>query len=132
MQYIEPARWELNGWSPAEIKKIKALLADIRYSFAERDHDAFFYILYHGDPKRRYICMGIRKAEAQANGNPHSVLMAFGFFVAWMERQPASYVETMCDAAVTEYQRFLDGVWPIDKIHDQAMIDRIEEEDCLS
>lgn len=135
--YIEPSQWE-QQWSKEQVKFLKRLIADIRYSFDERDHDVCFYLVYRGTGKNAYISMGIRKQGKQANGNSFSFLCAFGFFhdaaLRWIE-QPG-WIDGMADRAVHEYQRFLDGTWPINKIHDQDVMDRtarlMGEDDPLS
>lgn len=137
LNYIEPVIWE-QQWSKEQVKFLKRLIAEIRYAFEERDHDTCFHLVYRGTGRNSYISMGIRKQGKQTNGYPFSFLCAFGFFyeaaLRWIETP--GWVDDMADRAVHEYKRFLEGEWPISKIHDQDVMDRtarlMGEDDPLS
>lgn len=121
---VVPTNWK-SLWSDDAIAFLDPLIKKIRYAFDERDHDAFLQLWQPGtDPKGSYICMGIRKQGKQKNGNPYSVLIAFGFFYEAAWRWSEGYIDHMADRAVEQYQLFLDGQWPIDKVHDDEVLKR--------
>lgn len=116
-QPIIPAHWE-QRWSNDAVALLKPIINQIRYAFAERDYDVFLQLWEPGhNPKGSFVSMGIRPQRKQKNGNPHSILFAFGWFYEAAYRWPSGYIDAMADRAVEQYERFNNGEWPVAQIH---------------
>lgn len=129
--YVVPAQWE-NIWEPDRVKQLKKIMNSLRYVFSENDYDVSFMLAYRKTSP--YISMGCRPLRKQKNGNPYSFLMAFGFFYDFYNRASAQegWTERYVEMCIREYEKFIEGAWPINKLVDQDVVDRVMGEGIYS
>ena len=120
---ILPKRWE-TIWEKDRVAFLKKLIGNLRYSFLEDDMDVCFYLPYRKGNKA-YASMGVRKRGQQPNGNNYSWVIAFGFFVEHAMTWSDDYINSRIERVVSEYENFLRGKWPVDKVFDEDVQRRI-------
>lgn len=127
---VVPHQWE-TIWEPERVTALKKLFNNLRYTFSEHDYDVGFMLVYRKHSS--YIGMGCRPTAKQRNGQPYSFYMAFGFFYDSMMKSAErdGYIDRYVEMCVREYKRFIAGEWPINKMVDQDIMERVAGENAM-